>query len=335
MKVRIFACVLVLALLLSGCDVFSELGAFRDAMGQADRTEKYNAYVELLNFTTGHWFTNVVGMYFRDFGYEREPNTDVYFPNGQFMFGLREDGDNMYVQYTRQFELPRRLAGSEPDFGDADEKALELIEATEALMSILFVDINEYYNRGDHLLDNFARGFEYHTRMLEIYVAFHEAIEAFAIAFDVIISEFEWVDLEAFEEAGMYIHLYRLRIVRSARQIMDAFIGFEEQGFVVSDADIAEADRLMEELASDIAALSARVALYPDEDVWGAEGITANQANRTSHFFMSARLVEETATDVLDRVRAGASDGLDFHLRLFNQRYETLITHYNQSISLN
>ena len=57
MKKKLIACFLVLSMFLAAC--LGGCGNYR-AVKAAAHAEKYYAYVELLNFSTGMWFDNQI-----------------------------------------------------------------------------------------------------------------------------------------------------------------------------------------------------------------------------------------------------------------------------------
>ena len=338
MKKRIISAALVLCVTTTACasrgSRLSEEAAF---------TEKYNAYIELLNFASGRWFNSVVDVYFGYFGYDMMPNaTDADFTGG-FLFsrGTSETPD-LFELYSKEFETPRKLVNSSPSFGAADDDALILADAMEALMHLYFVTINDYYESGDYKEDNFAKAGEYHVEMLLSYIDFLDALESFSISFEEVILEYQGKDLEVFQKQGWDIHYYMLKIVLTARQISNMFQLLNSQNIDFLDADINAFEPLYDSLISDINEL---FLIYGNESKHSAENLSGMQVNRLTFFVQTAQDLETAATDTLNMIKAGTTDipneysgqvttgGRYQPMSNFDRRLDILIDYYNQVIS--
>ncbi|MCL2045437.1 MAG: YiiG family protein [Oscillospiraceae bacterium] len=338
MKMKIIAIFLVLSLSLSACATSG--GRLSE---EAALTEKYNAYIELLNFCTGRWFYGVVSSYFSTFGYDYEPNeVDKDFTNG-FIFSSDVDNPpDLMEMYSYHYETPRRLADESPSFGEADEAAHRLADALEALMNIYFVTINDYYSSGEYIDDNYAKTGEYHVEMLMNYIEFLDATDYFAVVFSDVILEYEGQDLEVFKERGWDIHYYMLSIILTSRKISNMFQKLDLQGIDFLDADISEYEPLYEQLISDIAEL---ILIFNDDGKHRTENLSGMQINRLSFFVSTAQTLETAASDTLNMIIAGTEDipneltghlttgGRNLPMYRFNQRLDSLIDYYNQIIS--
>jgi hypothetical protein len=317
--------------MLTACGALGNRSALADA-----KAEKYNAYVDILNFAN-EWFGLVMMQYFNEFGYGEEPSTDVDFSDG-FHFG---DFD-VYAQHSSRTDLPRRLADADPNFGQADEKMHALLDTMDALMLTYFDEINSYYQNIEYEQDNFVRGRQLHTLMISHYESFLEANDEFFVAFQPIMLQFDGAELPIFEERGMDISLYSLRLVLTGREISYLFKRLNSQGIDFLNADLAEYEPLYELFISDLAALEA---IYQDRDRHQAQGYTANQASQLNMFVVIANEMETAATDTLNMIKAGTTDienemtgkvttgGRNVPISRFNQRLEQLIGRYNNTIS--
>ena len=326
MKKKLIACILVLSLFLTACVGGGGSANKQISEGEA-HTKKYNAYIEMLNFSTGQWLNTQLRQYFREFGTEKEPTLEKTRLEHGFLFGPSQPGQTLFDRYSPEFATSRALADKAPDFGLADEKARALADALEALLRVFFFDMNDYYNSTDYKDDNFAKGREYHVRMVDCHDNLLKAIEEFSIALEQISLESEQKDLQMFADHNMVIHFQLLRIALTGRQMGNMFSILDMQELDYSHLDLAEFESLYDLLVADIESLTT---LAADEGQMNAEGLTSMKANRMSFFIIMAKDLESATEDMIAKLQAGATT-LD--LRQFNRHIEQLIDYYNQIIS--
>ena len=340
MKKGIVAFILALNLILSAC---GSTGGGSSQREQAAFTEKYNAYIELLNFSTGRWLYGVLSVYYDTFGYDIEPiPVDKDFTNGFIFTSGDADTPNLHEMYSKNYETPRKLADSNPDFGEADVAAHRLADALEALMRTYFIDVDTYYSSGEYLKDDYAKTSDLHLEMINGYIEFLDAIDYFSMAFTEVILEYEGQDLEVFKERGWDIHYHMLSTILTARKISNMFQKLDAQGIDFLDADLSEYEPLYDQLVADIEELAS---IYNDEDKHTKENLTGMQVNRISFFVSTAQSLETAATDTLNMIKAGTENipneltgsvttpGRNMPMYRFDQRLDSLIDYYNQVIS--
>jgi len=178
-------------------------------------SQKYNAYIEILNYASGRSFNFWINRYFEIFGEDLEPNADADFS----AVLLPEHAPLLYSGIIARTEEPRRLAMRGPDFGRADEKMLLVCDAFENLVRLLFYEAHNYYYNLRYLEDDFALGREIHLRIFAYEEALWQAINEFMEAFSPILIAFQAADLPVFAERGMWIHYHSLSLIVAAVEI--------------------------------------------------------------------------------------------------------------------
>lgn len=315
-------------LLLSSCNTPIE--------AEKTETEKYNAYIELVNFQTG-WFAGVTKMYFSTFGDKEELELKKNF-NG---FTLDKDSEKIYAIHNQHTVKPRRYLVEKPSYGEADEKMRELCDKFDAFVDLYLRDVNAYYTNKEYEQDDFVKGRQFHKQMLADYAGLNKAIAVFTAALSPKMLEKEEAELPSLKKEGQMIHYYALGTVLDGKKIMYFFqaIGNEGENFLT--ADPAQYQKLYESFNTNVEGLKTAV---KDESQLQKEGYTTMNIKFLTQFIDTAGRMQTAATDTLNMIKAGTtqvdneltgkatSSGINNPTSRFNDRLNTLIGNYNQSI---
>jgi len=283
-----------------------------------DDTAKYNAYIELLNFVDG-WFSGFVGVYFHTFDIEGELNTDVDFSRF-FNFGEHD----MMELHGRHSAAARYFARQEPDWGAVDAYMLRFADAVDNLLTLYFVEARNYYLEQEYLADNFEQGRLIHTRMMDYYDNMFLAFDDFILAFQPIIMLRQGADLPRFEEAGMMLHFYALRLVLTGMEVNSFFNILDAQGVAFLDTPLEKIEALHSLMVSDMVALQE---IYTDAERQEAEGFSENGARFIPIFVSTAQEMTDFLTETVELLRGGTYTTVP--LFRFQQRVSDLIGRYN------
>jgi hypothetical protein len=315
-------------LLLSSCKTPIE--------AEKTETEKYNAYIELLNFQTG-WFAGVTKMYFSTFGDKEELEVKKNF-NG---FTLDKDSVKIYEIHNKHTAKPRKYLDEKPSYGEADVKMRELCDKFDAFVDLYLRDVNAYYTNKEYEQDNFVKGRQFHKQMLADYAGLNKSMSVFVAALSPKMLEKEEAELPSLKEQGYMVHYYALSTLLDGKKIMYFFqaLGGEGDSFLQADPD--KYQKLYDSFNTNVEALKVAV---KDEAQMKKEGYTAMNSNFLNQFIDTTGRMQTAATDTLNMIKAGTTQvdneltgkattgGINNPTSRFNDRLNTLIGNYNQSI---
>jgi hypothetical protein len=316
-------------------DTESETPAFLEADNDV---EKYNAYMEFLNFTN-NWYEAMCYIYFDEFGVEYEPDIPDDFDG--FTLDGYDKSISVYEMYSDETEAPREYQSGKPDYGETDTHMLLFCDAFDRLNELYFRDINAYYTDREYEFDSFEKGRLFHMRMLEEYEAFADARDNFTSAFSAQILAKEYEGLDELKEQGNLIHYYTRVLIMDGRAIDDMFLELEELEIDFLDANFYHYERLYGRFKSDIIAFKE---IYTDAQL-EKEGYTGLQSSFLDQFLEASDMMLVAADDLLNMIAAGSEDidneltgmvttgGRNYPMDRFRQRMEWMISTYNNSIS--
>jgi Mg2+ and Co2+ transporter CorA len=238
--------------------------------------------------------------------------------------------------------VPRGYQDAEPDYGETDARLLLFCDAFDRFNELYFRDVNAYYTNREYESDNFERGRLFHAQMLEAYVAFAEAREDFASAFQTQILAMEREGLDELKEQGNLIHYYTRVLISDSRAISDLFYEYEDAGIDFLDVDPERYEPLYAQFKADFEALG--VACAADGQL-EKEGYTGMRSASLTQYFGTAEQMLVAADDMRNMIAAGSEDieneltgkfttgGRNYPMSRFRQRLDMLISEYNNSIS--
>ena len=300
MKKRLTAWVLAAVILLAGC---ANGGAAEQVI---DDTEKYNAYIELMNFVDG-WFGGMLQSYFGVMGEDAEPSFDGDFER---MFATFADFDMMDM-HGRFFRSARHHAENAPDWGAADARMLDFADAVEAAMYLHFVEMTDYYNNARFEADNFQQGRDMHVRLIVYIEAMWLAFDDFWMAFQPILVERQGSDLPIFEEYALMIHFYALRLLLTGAEISNR-----------ADEPISALSDLIALFVDDLAAMET----YNTPEQRALEGISASAAPHVNNYIMHAQRLATLLKDAQNAGRNISAAQIDRELSLLVGQYNIILS---------
>lgn len=333
-KIALF-CICAL-MLLSSCGYSEKQAAKTAAEAKKTETEKYNSYIELVNFQTG-WFAVTVKTYFSRFGEKEELEVKKDFAG----FTLDGKTSPAYETHNKHTNKPRKYLEAEPSFGEADEKMRVLCDKFDAFVDLYLRDVNAYYTNKEYEQDNFAKGRQFHTQMLVDYADLNKAIATFTAAFSPRMLEREEAELPSLKERGYMIHYYALSTLLDGKKIMYFFQAVGDEGESFLKADPAKYQELYDSFNKNVEALKVVV---KDNTQQQKEGYKAINISFLNQFVETAGRMQTAATDTLNMIKAGTTKvdneltgkvttgGMNNPTSRFNDRLSHLIGQYNQSV---
>lgn len=259
---------------------------------------KYNAYVELINFNSG-WFGKVTNIYFSQFGTEAEPDLEK-----AAEFTLDEKRE-IYGMYSDSTEDARKLLEKAPDFGEADDKMLLYCDAFDNFIKLYFQDVNDYYCDQTYKTDDFAGAKELHTQMLKSYGTLVDAEQEFLMAFSPKMLEMEGAELPELKKKGLDIHYYALKVVLDSRKIQNYFAELSYDGIDFLDADMEQYGPMYDEFVADVKELKKVAGDSAQMKKEYENGVQQTFVNRVIEF---AERMEKQATNGKLMIEAGTTE---------------------------
>lgn len=341
MKKRLILKTLCMTLLLSACSSMegklTELTNSVSNNEQVNDIDKYNSYIDLLNYHNG-WLAGMTQVYFENFGIDEKIDPDADYET----FTLDGKDVDIYDIHKDTSKKPREYASSEPDYGESDDKMLVFCDKMDAFMKLYFNDVNDYYTNKEYEKDNLARGQELHEQMIKSYTEMLDAADGFLIVFSDKMIEEESADLPKFKEVGYDIHYYALSVLLKGREISNMFRKLEEEGTDFLEADLEQYQQLYDEFINNIIELDK---IYNDSSKQSKEGYAAINASFLGQFVDTSKMMQTYATDTLNMIKAGTTEienemtgkvttgGRTYPMSEFDRLLEMLIGQYNQSVS--
>jgi hypothetical protein len=338
MKTKVLVMFICLSLLLAGCS--SSVDKVGGSGSSEKDIKKFNSYIELLNFNDD-WLRGIAKVYFKQFGTDEEIVIKKDF-NGFTLFSSADgNGVNLYEMHKGHTQLPRKYQADQPSYGDIDAKMLTLCDKFDAFIELYFKDVNAYYANKEYESDNFAKGREFHKKMVLCYKELLKAEADFSIAFYPKTVEHAGADLPKFKEKGYNIHYYTLNVLLTSKEISHMFSELEADGKDFLQADLAKYEELNNKFNANVAELQK---IYNDNSQLKKERYTGTQASFLNQFVDTAKRMQIAATDTLNMIKAGTTEvknentgkvttgGRNNPMSRFNQRLDVLIGEYNNTI---
>lgn len=325
-------------MILASCStIFTQLDSNTMIEKEAD-IEKYNSYIEFLNFQNG-WFDAVVETYFSTFGIEEELTIKADFKG----FTLDPvEGQTIYgIHHGFHTEKPLQYLKAKPDYGEADDIMPILCDKFEAFLTFYFRDVNEYYKNKEYEKDNFEKGRQFHKKMITDYSELIDVANNFLMAFSSKMLENEAAELPYLKANGYDIHYYALSLLLNAKKISNMFENLEREGKTFLEADLVQYKELFDAFNDDVEAFKL---IYKDEARLKQEDYGQINIAFLNQFATTAEMMQTSATDALNMIKAGTTEidneltgkvttgGVNNPISRFNARSDMLISQYNQSI---
>ncbi|WP_053955727.1 DUF3829 domain-containing protein [Inediibacterium massiliense] len=201
--------------MLSACNVNTKENS-KDTSSEVEisqeqrRINKENVYVELNNFITGRYFTDIIDRYFIMFGTE-----EFVKPSGAPFV-------NTVAQHEVELiEKALECSKSEPKIEGFDAAVQDLIPKMQKLINVMN-EAHTYYNQKDYVDDNYAKGAEYHNQIIEIYFnEFYPSLKVFLNNMEEMGERKRKEDMKNMKDHDFMIQYHMLDILCKAQDIQN------------------------------------------------------------------------------------------------------------------
>ncbi|ODP28489.1 uncharacterized protein PTI45_02034 [Paenibacillus nuruki] len=314
---------ILLITVLSACSSMNQAGIGMKT-GESQKIEKYNSYVMLNNLMTGR-INEVLLHYFEKFGTEKKP---VIEKNLSFI---------MLDVPASQREVIDQAQGyttSKPTFASADSAVTQLTPVIKDLLTVLD-EMKVYYDSKGYVDDDFAKGKQLHTKLINTNLAYEKAAKAYFKALQKMDAEQRLVDLQNFKDSDQQIRYNALKFMIDAEATA---IEMSEQG--INASNVLELDMKKFKAKYDLmtADLNALVTLSKDQKQIEKEGMNSFSIENYVH---SATEAKAAASKIIERINKKEPvsdsdlsgqflDTTDGTPENFNSLLSTAIERYNE-----
>ncbi len=314
---------ILLITVLSACSSMNQAGVGMKT-GESQKIEKYNSYVMLNNLMTGR-INEVLLHYFEKFGTEKKP---VIEKNLSFI---------MLDVPASQREVIDQAQGyttSKPAFASADSAVTQLTPVIKDLLAVLD-EMKVYYDSKGYVDDDFAKGKQLHTKLINTNLAYEKAANAYFKALQKMDAEQRLVDLQNFKDSDQQIRYNALKFMIDAEATA---IEMSEQG--INASNVLELDMKKFKVKYDLMTgdLNALVTLSKDQKQIEKEGMNSFSIENYVH---SATEAKAAASKIIERINKKEPvsdsdlsgqflDTTDGTPENFNSLLSTAIERYNE-----
>lgn len=302
----------------------------KDIQRKDPKTElilKKNSYVELNNFLTGRFYTDVLNRYFINFGTEKfaKPKSSSPFVNpvAQHEMELIDKA----LQYSKK----------EPHIQGFDEAVGDLIPKLNKLIG-QFNEAHDYYKQKDYIDDSYKKGAEYHKQIISLFFDQVEpSMQVFFEQIEKLDEEQRKKNMEDLKANDIMIQYYMLDILIKARDIQSEL---GEQN--IDSANVLKLDLapFKKKYTSLIETIKKYKEVSEDSARIQKEGFYPAQL---SEMLRNAGEVKAAATEIIDRVQKkepvdafdikhGYVDSKEGTPENYSKKLARLIDYYNTSV---
>lgn len=283
----IIASILLVTVLSACSSITSSINQAGAGMNKGDsqKIEKYNSYVMLNNLMTGR-INEVLLHYFEKFGTEKKA---VIEKNLRFI---------MLDVPTSQREVIDQAQGyttKQPAFASADAAVTQLTPVIKDLLAVLD-EMKVYYDSKGYIDDNFAKGKQLHTKLINANLTYEKAAKAYFKALQQMDAEQRLADLKNFKDSGQQIRYNALKFMIDAEATA---IEMSEQG--INASNVLELDMKKFKAKYDLmtADLNTLVTLSKDQQQIQKEGMNSFSIENYVH---SATEAKAAASKIIERI---------------------------------
>ena len=187
-------------------------------MAENANHEKYNSYVSLSNYAFGTLYS-ALERYFDQLGSEEKPNHER--AGVIALFTISEYDIDIIKEAAAYAEM-------EPLYTDVDPKTKNLTEITLDIAKQLQA-AEKYYRNKDYVDDEFVKGDEIHSSLLENIEPFETALSEFNLAFDVIVQKARIDELARMKEEGNMEAYYASICLDDMNAIAEVLVGISAE----------------------------------------------------------------------------------------------------------
>ncbi|MFP4979188.1 YiiG family protein [Paenibacillus sp. CN-4] len=287
-KLSFVIAIILLVAMLSAC---SSVSSTRDqapagiTSSESKEIEKYNAYVMLNNLMTGS-INEVLVHYFEKFGVDTQPVIEKNF--SFIMLGVAETEREVV-------DKANGYTSSQPAFANADPVVTKLTPVIKELLSILD-EMKAYYDTRGYVDDDFAKGKQLHTKLVNANLAYETVANQYFIALQKLGNEQRQAELQKLKDADQQIRYNALKFMIDAEATA---IEMDEQG--IAAGNVLQLDMTKFKAKYDImtADLNALMTISKDKERIQKEGINSFSIENYVH---SATEAKAAASKIIERI---------------------------------
>lgn len=252
---------------------------------EKQKIEKYNSYVMLNNLMTGR-INEVLLHYFEKFGTEKKP---VIEKNLSFIM--------LDVPASQQevIDQAQGYTTSKPAFTNVDSSVTQLTPVIKDLLTVLD-EMKVYYDSKGYVDDNFAKGKQLHTKLIDVNLTYEKASKEYFKALQKMDAEQRLADLKNFKDSGQQIRYNALKFMIDAEATA---IEMSEQGINASNVLKLDMKKFKAKYDLMTADLDALVTLSKDQKQIQKEGINSFTIENYVH---SATEAKAAASKIIERI---------------------------------
>ncbi|WP_165000426.1 DUF3829 domain-containing protein [Anaerophilus nitritogenes] len=174
------------------------------------RIDKENVYVDLNNFITGRYFTDIIDRYFIMFGTE------------EFVKSKGAPFVNPVVQHELDLvDKALKCSKKEPRIEELDSAVQDLAPKMKKLINVMN-EAHTYYNQKDYVDDNYEKGAQYHNQIVDIYFnEFVPSLQVFLEGIEQMGEKKRKEDMKNMKDQDLMIRYYMLDILCKAQDVQN------------------------------------------------------------------------------------------------------------------
>jgi len=198
----------ILLISFTGCSAIQEAfdQAKRDLDNNGNEYDKYNAYIGILNETSGFW--KVVDEYFEEFG----TSSEIQFEEGF-------DGISLYsTSMKSKLEAAMKYLDEEPKYEEADAALRAMNESLSAYCDKL-AEAKAYYGNKEFVDDNFVKAQILHTYIYDNADYMLEFLNAYIEGVNIMTEGQDEIQLENYKKNGSMVHYQALLALVKAQKM--------------------------------------------------------------------------------------------------------------------
>lgn len=280
---------------------------------------KFNAYVDLANLISGR-YSAVLERYERYYGLEETLRTD----QPMSMLSIGEHNISKVEKLSTIIDL-------DPPMPSLDETVAPLIAPLLDVLNLLDNEMYGYYEMKNYVDDDFAKGKEYHQRLVTQLDSLYPLLDTFLYELDTLAAEMRAESLQQYKDEGLMIQYYTLRTIQSGKNLSAYLYEQELDNDTIHTADLDEFQPYYDALAEDVAQLFQWTGLPEQAEL---------EPEFTNHILFSmlksdVENLKKSSTEMYELIRDSKQVGMmgTGSPEELDDKLTSVINHYNQIIS--
>ncbi|MCO6564008.1 MAG: DUF3829 domain-containing protein [Apibacter sp.] len=203
-----------------------------DSGNEGDEAEKYNNYVHFYNLNLSASMNNAIKLYIRESGEEK----------------IVKKGEKRFFSSPEYIDWDKVMSNikAKPSLKELDESAGEVIISGKELNE-LFTLADDYYKSKDFLDDNYVKGQELHTKIIEAIRKYDVAFAKFDLALRKKGEESQNKEMEIAKKEGYEITYNKMLVLKLINEIVDEIQAQTRNAHNISSMDLTKIKPLYEE----------------------------------------------------------------------------------------